>query len=168
MCGWEAGGATMLRRVKFGLTYTYVYVRTKYTFVYFSVFTSFLTMGTMRESNPANLFAENSYSPPKLAISAHRISPYKHTNKICWLIALPYNWQTAVDKIRQCRWECPLCRVLVRWRYLCTYLWLWLAVRGRNLLRPRADSHCMLQEQESQSSFFFCMMRCNSSSSEEE
>ena len=25
MCGWEAGGATMLRRVKFGLMYTYVY-----------------------------------------------------------------------------------------------------------------------------------------------
>ena len=30
MCGLEAGGATMLRRVKFGLMYTYVYIRTKY------------------------------------------------------------------------------------------------------------------------------------------
>jgi len=53
MCGWEAGGATMLRSVFFGLMCTYVHNNLLCTYVHISVFTSFLTMVTVRESNPA-------------------------------------------------------------------------------------------------------------------
>ena len=73
MCGREASGAAMLKRVRFGLTYTYVYVR-KNTFV----FTSGLTMVTVRESNPANMFAKNLFPteigylrPPNFSIQTH-------------------------------------------------------------------------------------------------
>ena len=61
--------------------------------MYTLAFTSGLTMVTVRESNSVRVVfsvRRKLYSPPKLAISAHRISPYKHTKKFSNAIQLQF------------------------------------------------------------------------------